>query len=253
MQIYQKLVLAKAITYTFVFAGLGCSGNFSLVNYETSTLSIDDHLLVHDRLMKVIEPKKKKLDELLNHTLTISNEELVKDKDQNLGNLVADLVFKTALEYAESKHLPLPDGCILNSGGLRSALPKGEIKVRHIFELMPFENEIVIVTIHGKDLKKFTDLLLKEKNFHPVSQVHIKLANDKVDQFTIQNKPLDENRTYVFVTNDYMFNGGDNMHFFGQAQSVEFTGIKLRDALIEQMAKIPIIQNYKEQRIQIVD
>ena len=41
---------------------------------------------------------------------------------------------------------------ITNSGGLRSNLRAGQLKVGDIFELMPFENELVVVELTGAEV-----------------------------------------------------------------------------------------------------
>ena len=72
----------------------------------------------------------------MNEVLVISEEEFPKEKgkpETKLGNLVADL----SLEIAKRIYEDSVNFCLLNFGGLRTSLPKGEITKGKIFELMP--------------------------------------------------------------------------------------------------------------------
>jgi 5'-nucleotidase / UDP-sugar diphosphatase len=42
----------------------------------------------------------------------------------------------------------------MNSGGVRDTLPQGQLLDRHIWNVMPFDNEVVIGTFKGRDLPK---------------------------------------------------------------------------------------------------
>src|SRR5687768_11401786 len=65
----------------------------------------------------------------------------------NLNNLVADMVMSYASGWMVDSFGFPPHACILNRGGLRNTLPKGNITSRDIFEMMPFENELVLLKI----------------------------------------------------------------------------------------------------------
>ena len=42
----------------------------------------------------------------------------------------------------------------MNSGGIRATLPQGQLLDRHIWNIMPFDNDVVIGTFKGRDLPK---------------------------------------------------------------------------------------------------
>jgi 2',3'-cyclic-nucleotide 2'-phosphodiesterase (5'-nucleotidase family) len=45
------------------------------------------------------------------------------------------------------------DICLLNQGGIRSTLPKGNVTSRTAFKIMPFENSLVVVAKENKLMK----------------------------------------------------------------------------------------------------
>jgi 2',3'-cyclic-nucleotide 2'-phosphodiesterase (5'-nucleotidase family) len=203
---------------------------------KTSSIAIDSTLTNHELAQNLIKPYKEKLDTEMNEVLVISSEEFPKEKGKTqtkLGNLVADL----SLEVAQIMYADTIDFCLLNFGGLRTSLPKGEITRGKIFELMPFENELVVVTINQKNLNRLTNYL--HINPQPISK-GITLESYEIYDgrefraglMTKENK-YRLNDEFKILTSDYLANGGDNMTFFANPIKYEKVGIKLRDAIIQ--------------------
>ncbi|MFB0925844.1 MAG: 5'-nucleotidase, partial [Vicingaceae bacterium] len=154
-----------------------------------------------------------------------------------LGNLVADL----SLEIANDLYIPSDndsiDFCLLNFGGLRTSLPKGEITRGKIFELMPFENELVVVTIENKQMAKLIKYLYV--NPQPISKGITLSSYEIYDGASLQNglstteNKYRLNKEFKILTSDYLANGGDKMNFFLDPINIEPVGIKLRDAIIQ--------------------
>jgi 2',3'-cyclic-nucleotide 2'-phosphodiesterase (5'-nucleotidase family) len=58
---------------------------------------------------------------------------------------------------AEKKFERKVDAGFMNQFGIRSSIPKGNITVGKIFEMMPFDNLVVLQEIKGNVLKEFLD------------------------------------------------------------------------------------------------
>ena len=175
--------------------------------------------------------------------------------ESTLGNFSADALLATAISIAEKNGFTLPVAAILNNGGLRTSLPKGNIKVSDIFELMPFENELVLVTIDGP---KMLDMLnfIAEKN-EPIAGIKLGIKDKKAFQPMVNGQPFDSRRNYCIATSDYLANSGDKMSFFNEPIEKKFTGLKIRDLLIDylrsQSAKGIVIHPSKDGRIYNAD
>jgi 2',3'-cyclic-nucleotide 2'-phosphodiesterase (5'-nucleotidase family) len=127
---------------------------------------------------------------------------------------------------------------MLNNGGLRTSLPAGAISKGKIFELMPFENMLVVLTISGAQMKNLLAYIGKSKGV-PVSGMQMKIDSEGgVKQVMIGGLPFDENKNYRVATSDYLAGGGDKMGFFKNPVSNELLSRKLRDALIEEMVML---------------
>lgn len=186
----------------------------------------------------MIAPYKEQLDREMNTVLVVSAQEMVKGQPESLlGNFVSDLILEAARQYD-----PETDFVLLNNGGLRTALPKGEILTGKIFELMPFDNEIVILTLSGAQVEKLCAYVVAIGG-QPVSGITIRFRTDEngKNQFQraeIGESSFDKEKTYRVATSDYLANGGDNMSFFLENENVQTTGLKIRDAIIQHLQKM---------------
>ncbi len=196
-------------------------------------LDIDSTQNEDTEILSIIQPYKRQLDEKMNVVLATSGIELTKFGDTPvLNNLLADYTLNAGRKYAASNAIAQPDFAIINGGGIRNIIPKGNITVRSVFEVMPFENEMVIVELKGKELEKIFTYYTKTKKDNPVSGIMINTLNPSLNKLT-NGRNITPEDTYRIVTSDYLAEGGDNMEFF-KAGKVITTGIKLRDAYIEE-------------------
>lgn len=197
-----------------------------------TSLSLDTTYANLEQANAIILPYKQKLEAEMNEVLVVSAVEFTREKGKSqtiLGNLVADL----SLEISQQNFPTNIDFCLLNFGGLRTSLPKGEITKGKVFELMPFENELVVVTISKEQFDTLVDYV-KNVGGQPVAGIKMNFSTTP-NQIKIKNRKNDKslNTIYKVVTSDYLANGGDNMNFFLNPINYEKVGIKLRDAIIQ--------------------
>lgn len=182
-------------------------------------------------LRAAIQPYKKQLESEMATVICQSAAELTKQQPEStMGNWAADAVAKKAADYSG---LAIDFG-VLNYGGLRvGSLPKGNITKGHIFELMPFDNLVVIIEMKGSELPVLFDHIAAKGGWPVSSGVQFKInADKKAEAIVIQGKAIQPDKIYTIATNDYVANGGDNCSFFVQ-QKHHDTGKFLRDAIIE--------------------
>jgi 2',3'-cyclic-nucleotide 2'-phosphodiesterase (5'-nucleotidase family) len=175
-------------------------------------------------------PYKDKLDKDMKQVIAYSDSALTRDGFEcSLGNFVCMAIE----EYININKPEIAGSCIIfiNRGGLRNNLPIGEITKGNVFEVMPFDNEIVILTLSGEKLKESIDGMIKENkliSFH----LSMDVKNKQAENIFAYSSPIDLNKTYKVVTTDYLAMGGDGCSFFGKPISYETTSVKLRDAII---------------------
>lgn len=219
-----------------------CSKSMQVTEVKSANDKVESTTVISESLNTLITPyrdsMKAKMDEVLNETLVDLE---VGVPEGLLGNFVTDLSFARVKNTVKNT----PDFCILNNGGFRTPVLKGPITRGKLFELMPFENELVIVEISSEKMKDLIEYVREKtlmtasrKSGVPVSNIRINLSNGEVSHIMINNTQYREGRTYKVVTSDYLSGGGDKMDFFLDPISVEKTGLKLRDVIIDHVIEL---------------
>lgn len=212
-------------------------------------IPINNELKNDEAFMKVIEPYKQKLDQEMNQKISHTDTDLTKQgNNSNLGNLLADYTFSGADNWAKAHLNKNVDAALINIGGIRTTIGKGDILLKSVFEVMPFENEVIIVKMKGTDLQGLFDYYAKTQVNNPVSHLYIETDNGQLTKTLINGKTVNPAQDYYIATSDYLALGGDNMKFFAQGEAIS-TGIRLRDLFIEYFKNSPEIKANTDVRL----
>ncbi len=187
------------------------------------------------KIEALIAPYSEQLSEKMDVSLGQLTEELVKDRpNSNLGNWFTDIL----LEEANGMFFKASDISIQNYGGLRvPSLAKGELTVRDIYELMPFDNTLVTVDIPGAVLQQLLDQNA-QSNGWPISHtLNYKIKGRKAVDITIHGKPMNKEKIYRLAIPDYVANGGDSSEIL-KTYPQEDSGVFIRDILIEHLLQL---------------
>tara|TARA_B110000459_G_C16467632_1_gene428193 strand:+ start:43 stop:753 length:711 start_codon:yes stop_codon:yes gene_type:complete len=193
-------------------------------------------------ILAIIAPYQKGIESEMNEILTYSKIRLTKKGAESLlGNFVTDL----CLNYSDA-HL-----CVMNNGGLRTSIDKGPISRRKIYELMPFENELVVLELNKEDYLGLLDYICK-RGGEPFSGINITM--NKQGNVINNTWPVnfENNEKVKVLTSDYLANGGDKMSFFQNKEQYKL-GLKLRDAIIDHCEKNDTIISRLDGRIKVID
>ncbi|WP_115462027.1 5'-nucleotidase C-terminal domain-containing protein [Winogradskyella aurantiaca] len=217
----------------------------SKINSER--IEINNSLTHNSEIETFIAPYRKHVDSSLSSVLCFSPEVYTK-KDGHLntaiGNMMADAVMLKSQKIFEHRSGEQIDFVLLNHGGIRSVLPEGDITSRTAYEIMPFENEVVVVSLKGTQVEKLINYLSMAKRAHPVSkEFQLTLNKDnEVISATVNGAPIQPENSYNIATSDYLINGGDNMSFFQSNEKVVVLDYKIRNVLIDYFTDIDTIR-----------
>ena len=217
---------------------LACSPEYKLQSYSDKLIEVEAEL--DSSILSIINPYQLEIEDQMNEVLTYTKNNLTKGKPQStIGNFVTDL----CLNYADA------DICIMNNGGLRTNIDKGPISRGKIYELMPFENELVILELNKNDYMGLLQYIVK-RGGEPFSGIKIIIDNN--GQIISNSWPVnfELGEKVKVLTSDYLANGGDKMSFFKNKKQYKI-GIKLRDAIIDYCSKKDTINITLDNRIKI--
>ena len=156
----------------FISLVLSCDNSKKLVTTGGQNISINKDLQAVKEIDDIITPYKENLDKTMNEVLSFSMDTYSKnDGDYNtaVGNLMADAVFELTSPLFKSRTGKNIDMVLLNHGGIRSNLPKGNITTKTAYSLMPFENSVVVTALKGSVIIEMTNYLKSFKKIHSVS------------------------------------------------------------------------------------
>ena len=160
---------------------------------------------------------KERLGKKIGRLKTSMNSEsvYVRSRETAIGNLIADAMrLKVNADIA-----------LLNGGGIRGNrqyAAGSQITARHILSELPFNNNVVVLAIPGKVLKKALEYGISGVNtgrFPQVSGLRIyyeavRPKGSQIIAIQVGGKPLDPKRTYRLATIDFLADGGDGYAMF---------------------------------------
>ncbi len=197
-------------------------------------LAVDDKLPPDPELEALIAPYRVAVEAEMRELVATAPAPIERRNPEGpLGNLVADAIRAGG---AEATGKPV-DLAFNNSGGIRNNIPAGPITVGTLFEVMPFDNSIVVFELKGESLQRTLDSAAG-RGGDPISGGRLVISRGAATQVTIGGRPLDPERTYRVATNDYVFDGGGRFGGLKDASKVVRTGVLLRDALIEHVRRV---------------
>jgi len=195
---------------------------------------LDDDPVV-SKMVAVYSPKVRELDVLIGRL----HGELKKGGTGagSMGNFVTDgMRWQATTKVGKTIGL-----AVMNAGGLRrSTIGEGDLRVRDIFELLPFENALLTVDLTGEQLKRLLETVLTANEAQSGARIIYRTTADKKNEAqniklreTTGDNEIDPTRTYTIVTIDYLYNvGGPRYSILREGTNVKMLGITLREAII---------------------
>lgn len=225
------------ILFFFSFLIIACKNN----SYEVSKINAKQLKIVNEvkqdsSIIQLFTPYKKKMTNEITKSLSFSPKILERtdgNLQSTLGNLVADLSYEKANELFKNKTGKTVDFSMSNYGGIRAAIMKGDVTVSNAFELMPFDNTLVVVELNYDKIKALFNYFVAKKRAHPLSKnIQLTIKNDSYNVL-INGKAIKKDRTYFVATSNYLQKGGDGMIFFSEPESLFDSNFLIRDAIVD--------------------
>jgi 2',3'-cyclic-nucleotide 2'-phosphodiesterase (5'-nucleotidase family) len=184
---------------------------------------------VDSSMLVLLKPYADSVNRSMNDVIGIVETTLEKQQPQgSLGNLMADALLLKAREKFNTR----VQLAIINYGGIRlPQLPAGPLTRGKVYELMPFDNALILQQLKGSLLQHWFDFIAAKGGW-PIAGASFIIQQQKATQVLINGKPIDNNATYTVAHSDYLANGGDGCTFL-TAIPQQNIGYLMRDALLE--------------------
>jgi 2',3'-cyclic-nucleotide 2'-phosphodiesterase (5'-nucleotidase family) len=215
----------------------------ALVGYEgahadgTLITLFEDEIWPDEEIASVIRPHHESAEAEM--TKLIGSSAVTLGRGNPGGSLMANLVTDAMRERFSG------DLAVQNAGGLRADLQAGDLTTRDIFSVMPFGNELQIVIMDGRMVRRLIEsrvagrsggILLSgaRVSFDPTRP-----DMDRVVELEIGGEPWDPDREYDVVITDFLMEGNSGMDFLTSipADKITPTGVTQAEAVEEYVTR----------------
>jgi 2',3'-cyclic-nucleotide 2'-phosphodiesterase (5'-nucleotidase family) len=228
----QKLIPLALFSFLLV-TGISCNTSYQSQNLQYKDYRINSSQSPDAAMLGVIKPYSDSVNKSMNDVIGIAEKSLDKKSPEGtLGNFMVDAFFAMAAQKFNTK----VDIAFMNYGGIRlTQLARGEVTRGKIFELMPFDNVLLLQRMKGSVLQKFLDLIAGRGGW-PVAGMTMQIKDKKAVNVLIAGKPLDPDKIYTTANSDFVANGGDDAEMLRSIPQ-ENIGYLMRDALFDYIKK----------------
>lgn len=199
---------------------------------------VDKEIKEDPALAALLQPYVDKVDAVLNDVIGNATAPFLNDDTRKKETAIGDMVADSMLWYANSQNLGV-DFAFQNGGGIRTSLGDGDIQKRTIYEVLPFDNSVMTVTLKGSDVQALFDYIPQTVGHGANPQVSegvsftINTAAGTVSDVLINGSPIDPDKEYVIATNSYLVSGGDGYKMFKNNIASYDSSLMQRDAFID--------------------
>ena len=154
-----------------------------------------------------------------------------------LGNFVAD-----GLRAEAGARLGRPVVlAVLNSGGLRkNTIAEGDLRSSDIYELLPFENELIQIDMTGEQVLRLLSVVVANREVQSGARITFRQAGDRRELVSAKllvngrEEAIDPKRVYSILTIDYLLQLASGRYsILQEGKNVKPVGVTMRDALID--------------------
>lgn len=209
-----------------VLSAFSQAQKFTEVTYKN--YEINRSVQKDSSMATMLQPYRDSMLRYINIVIGFSTSNLYKKQPEcGLGNFMADcLKWAVALDFKEKV-----DVAVINFGSLHSHISKGDITIQSMYDLMPYNNQLVLLKVNGNLLHQLLDRAAYDGGW-PCAGIEMKIKNREATDIIINGSPLNDTAMYSLATTDYLAGGGDGCSMLKKVFR-QNTIYSYRDALID--------------------
>ena len=187
-----------------------------------------DGSLHHDAMDSLIAPYKAKKEASMNVVIGEVAETMEVGKPESkLTNLVADILLTEGRKYVADV-----DMAVTNIGGIRRTLFAGLITIGDVFEILPFDNSLLVLEYKGSDILALADAVAV-KGGESIAGMTLTIRDGKAEDVKVGGEEVDSARVYKVVSTDYLSWGNDQLEPLANYIKSTPLNMMMRDAMFD--------------------
>lgn len=230
----------KYILLLSFFSLISCNTNYQVVDTRGGFIKIDSSFnsSLSPGTLAYISSKKQALIHEMSTVLGTASEN-ISNQERNynpLANIIADLI-KDEASLASNKKI---DFAVINIGALRCEIPKGNITLKQVYELLPFTNALCVMHMKGSDVKELFKQIASRGGEGVSKDIKLTISPEgELIDAKINCKSIQPDNDYMVATIEYLTEGNDGMSAFLKATDMtSFEYITLRDLFIRHIVRL---------------
>lgn len=241
----------KRIIYLLVIlACISCNQHPRQVVSKTGTIILIDSTLdaIQDtEYITALSPIKADLEAQLCSPIGHAPEDLaVYQPECPMLNWASDALLTMARQLSPEQ----VDMAVVNIGGMRCNWGAGDITFKHVFELMPFDNELVVLTMQGKDIIALCEIFAKNGG-EGIAGLRIVAHKGTIKSAKIAGEEIVPEAYYTVATSDYLSQGNDGMTPLRNSINTWKSQKKIRDLYIQYIQQVKVVEAHVDGRMDI--
>ena len=201
---------ALPIVVVALLVFVSCRTSYEVTEVEVSRLTVDSSLdtLDYSPMTALLAPYRHGVDSMMTRVVGTAAMSMDNSRPEDLlSNLVADV-----LRYAAKPILGKEaDMGLVNLGGLRATLSEGTITCGNVYEILPFENSLCVLTLKGEQMRQLLETIAR-RGGEGVSGIQILISRDgDLLEARVGGQPINPDATYTVATIDYLAEGNSDM------------------------------------------
>ena len=194
-----------------------------------------------------LAPVKAELEREMNVQIGYAPERLyVREPECPMLNWATDALWEAAKAVYPGK----VDIAVVNMGGMRCEWPAGPVTRSSVFELMPFDNRLVVLTLKGSDIRELCQSFATYGG-QGVAGMSVKAKNGQLLDVKIAGKPMQPNALYTVATSDYLSGGTDHMEALTHYVDYWNSDLLIRELYLQAVMNLDTIRAAVDGRMDI--
>ncbi|MGI6091688.1 MAG: hypothetical protein GX348_07645 [Veillonellaceae bacterium] len=149
------------------------------------------------------------------------------------------------------------DIAFLNGGGIRAPIPAGKITLGQIYQSLPFDNTLYLTKLTGRQIIEALEYSFANRSVGMLQYSGLKVRYNNlnppghklVSVTTLNGVPIQPDKYYQVVLNDFLVAGGDGFTMLSHGQNEQNTMRLLRDIIVSNIRSEKLINITGDNRL----